>query len=255
MKKLLALVIFLLFLLLVWLSWGWYKDTVVCCPEAPAAVVYGPLIFECDGTGVITSEGWPEKKREILNARQAGKKLLLVGPYFGSEDPSMGTARAEAVKALFTELEPDMIVTDTRLGGDCEATKTNMLHELRYGWVFRNENIIQDLDRTLVFYKYDSDIEVKTPNVEPYFNELSEFLKRTGDRALITGHTDSDGEDAYNMELGLKRAEEYKAHLVSLGVDPSKLDTESKGESEPIRPNDTPENKQMNRRVEIHIIE
>lgn len=255
MKKLLALLLFLLFLLLVWFSWGWYKETVVCCPEEPAAVVYGPLIFDCAGTGVITSEGWPEKKQEILDARQEGKKLLLVGPYFGQEDPSMGVARAEAVKALFTELDPDMIVTDSRNGGDCEATKTNMLHELRYGWVFRNEDIIQHLDRTIVFYEYDSDIEVKTPNVEPFFNELSQFLIDTKDRIRVVGHTDSDGTDEYNMELGMKRAEEYKAHLVSLGVDPAQIDVESRGESEPMRPNDSLENKRMNRRVEIHVIE
>ena len=40
MKKALAFLPFLLFLLLVWLAWGWYKDTVVCCPEEepPVAV-------------------------------------------------------------------------------------------------------------------------------------------------------------------------------------------------------------------------
>lgn len=167
----------------------------------------------------------------------------------------MGTARAEAVKALFTELDAEMILTDTRSGGDCEETRTNMLHELRYGWVVRNEEVVQHLDRTMVFYQYDSDIEVKTPKVTAFFNELSEFLKQSGSRVRLVGHTDSDGEDAYNLELGMKRAEGYKAHLISLGVAATQIDTESKGETEPLRPNDTPENKQMNRRVEIHIIE
>jgi len=84
---------------------------------------------------------------------------------------------------------------------------------------------------------------------------VAEFLQETGDRILLTGHTDSDGEADYNMELGMKRAEEYKAHLVSLGVDASQIEVTSKGESDPWMPNDSPENKQRNRRVTIQIIE
>jgi len=72
---------------------------------------------------------------------------------------------------------------------------------------------------------------------------------------MITGHTDNDGEEEYNMELGLRRAAEHKAHLVSLGVDESKISIQSKGETMPYQPNDSPENKKMNRLVEIHIIE
>jgi TRAP-type C4-dicarboxylate transport system permease small subunit len=33
MKKFLALLVFILFLLLLWFGWGWYKDTVLCCPD------------------------------------------------------------------------------------------------------------------------------------------------------------------------------------------------------------------------------
>jgi outer membrane protein OmpA-like peptidoglycan-associated protein len=256
MKKALALLLFLLFLLLVWLAWGWYKDTVVCCPEEEPAVVvqYGPLVFDCATGEVITNELWPEKKQEILSARVAGKKLLLVGPYFGSEDPSEGVARAEKVKALFTELSPDDIVVGRRPVDDCEGTKANMLHELQFKWVTRNDDVIELYDRTAILYKYDSDQELVTPAVEAFSREVSEYIKETGDRVLLVGHTDSDGEEAYNVELGMKRAEEYKAHLMALGVDESKIEVQSAGESDPAVPNDSPENKQRNRRVTIQII-
>ncbi len=255
MKKALAFLLFLLFLLLVWLAWGWYKDTVACCEETVAEVQYGPLIFDCATDGVITNDLWPDKKQEILAARIAGKKLLLVGPYFEGEDPAMGKARAEKVKALFTEVPAEDILTDARPAGDCEASKSDVLHELRYKWVTRNDDVIEYYDRTAILYRYDSDIEIVTPAVEAFSREVAEFLQETGDRILLTGHTDSDGEEDYNMELGMKRAEEYKAHLMELGVDPAQIDVVSKGESEPAVPNDSPENKQRNRRVTIHIIE
>lgn len=256
MKKTLAFLLLLLFLILAWFSWKWYKETVACCGDvAPVSVQYGPLIFDCSNGEVITNDLWPEKKREILAARTDGKKLLLVGPYFGSESEEAGITRAEKVKALFTELSSDDIFTAARNGGDCEGTKENMLHELQYKWITRNDDVIEHFDKTMVFYKYDSDEEITNENVVAYFDELAALLKSTGDKIIITGHTDSDGDEAYNMELGLKRAKEHKNHLVGLGVDESQISVDSKGETMPIRPNDTEENKQMNRRVEIQIIE
>lgn len=256
MKKVLALLLFLLFLLLVWLAWGWYRDTVACCEETPppaAAVQYGPLIFDCTSDGVITHEGWPGKKQEILAAREEGKKLLLSGPYFGDENPSVGVARAEKVKALFTELPPDDILVESRPGGDCEASRTSMLHGLRYGWVTRNEDVIESLDEVAILYRYDSDQEIMTPAVEAYSAKLADLLRTGGGRAILTGHTDADGQPEYNLELGMKRAREFKDHLVRLGVDESRIEVRSKGETEPVAPNDTEEGKQKNRRVTVRI--
>lgn len=257
MKKTLAFLLLLLFLILAWFSWKWYKETVVCCADEPAplSVQYGPLIFDCDTGEVITNDLWPGKKREILVERSTGKKLLLVGPYFGSESEQVGIDRANQVKALFTELPSEDIFTKARKGGDCESSKTNMLHELKYKWITRNDDVIEYLDKTMIFYKYDSDKEISNDNVLNYFVELSEFLKSTGDQIMITGHTSSEGEDAYNQELGLKRAQEYKEHLISLGVNENRISIQSMGETMPIASNDTEEGRRMNRRVEVHITE
>jgi outer membrane protein OmpA-like peptidoglycan-associated protein len=67
----------------------------------------------------------------------------------------------------------------------------------------------------------------------------------------VRGHTDSDGADAYNLQLSTARADAYVAALTELGIDPGRLVTEGVGEAEPIAPNDTPENKAKNRRVEF----
>ena len=129
-----------------------------------------------------------------------------------------------------------------------------MLHELQYKWVTRNDDVIELYDRTAILYRYDSDQEIVTPAVEAFSREVADYIAETGDRVLLTGHTDSDGEPDYNVELGMKRAEEYKQHLMSLGVDESRIEVNSVGESDPAVPNDSPENKQRNRRVTIQII-
>lgn len=51
---------------------------------------------------------------------------------------------------------------------------------------------------------------------------------------LVTGHADRIGSDAYNMQLSQRRADAVKDYLVEQGVDPARIQTASKGESEPV---------------------
>ncbi len=68
----------------------------------------------------------------------------------------------------------------------------------------------------------------------------------------IQGHTDSDGDDAYNKDLSERRAAAVKDYLVeTFDIDPDRLQTAGFGESQPVADNSTPEGKQQNRRVEL----
>ena len=71
-------------------------------------------------------------------------------------------------------------------------------------------------------------------------------------RVKIIGHTDADGSDADNLALSKKRAESVKASLgKDFGIDASRLETDGKGESQPVDKNTTAEGKANNRRVEF----
>ena len=70
---------------------------------------------------------------------------------------------------------------------------------------------------------------------------------------LIVGHTDSVGTDAYNQDLSQRRSQAASAYLQSLGVPASRLQTQGRGESEPIESNDTDAGRARNRRVEVAI--
>lgn len=71
-------------------------------------------------------------------------------------------------------------------------------------------------------------------------------------RVMIVGHTDSDGADDANQELSLKRAIAIKHALSSdFKINDSRMETDGKGESEPLLPNSNSVNKANNRRVEF----
>jgi outer membrane protein OmpA-like peptidoglycan-associated protein len=83
--------------------------------------------------------------------------------------------------------------------------------------------------------------------------EMANVLKEYSDlKVKIVGHTDADGKDDSNLDLSKRRAAAVKAALANeFGIDESRMETDGKGESEPIDKNDTPAGKANNRRVEF----
>lgn len=68
----------------------------------------------------------------------------------------------------------------------------------------------------------------------------------------IVGHTDSDGADAANLDLSIRRGASVKNELVkNFGIDASRIESDGLGEIQPVAANDTPVNKALNRRVEF----
>lgn len=95
------------------------------------------------------------------------------------------------------------------------------------------------------------------PESTPTLEEIGRMLEEHPDlRLRIEGHTDSDGEEAYNRELSERRAAAVERYLVERrGVDEARLETAGLGESQPVADNSTPEGKQHNRRVELVMLE
>jgi outer membrane protein OmpA-like peptidoglycan-associated protein len=69
--------------------------------------------------------------------------------------------------------------------------------------------------------------------------------------AQIGGHTDNQGARGYNMKLSARRAEAVKAWLVAKGIAASRITTAGYGDTHPLVPNTSDENRARNRRVEL----
>lgn len=88
--------------------------------------------------------------------------------------------------------------------------------------------------------------------IKAYREQAKAELSST-DKIKITGYTDSTGPSDFNKKLSLRRAEAVRAYLVSIGVDPSKLEIVGEGEDKPVADNGTKEGRAKNRRVEIEV--
>lgn len=89
----------------------------------------------------------------------------------------------------------------------------------------------------------------------PILAIVGEALKNVDNPVVIEGHTDSDPiatpQFPSNWELASFRSSAVLRYLESIGIPASRMVSESYADTEPIAPNDTPEGKAKNRRVEI----
>ena len=100
---------------------------------------------------------------------------------------------------------------------------------------------------------FDTNSDVIRPESTPTLTDIGEMLNAHGDLALIIeGHTDSEGDADYNLDLSKRRAAAVVRYLVdAYGVSADRLAAEGLGESAPVGDNSTPEGRQQNRRVEL----
>lgn len=83
-------------------------------------------------------------------------------------------------------------------------------------------------------------------------NQIVDILKENPTYGLqISGHTDNTGDNTRNLNLSAQRAKTCYDYLVQKGISPDRLDFVGYGEDRPIATNDTPQGRQLNRRVEF----
>lgn len=100
---------------------------------------------------------------------------------------------------------------------------------------------------------FDVNSDKLRPQSAGTLKEIAGIMTENPDLKIkIVGHTDADGADAANLDLSKRRAASVKNALSSAyGIDAARMETDGKGEKEPIAPNDSGTNKALNRRVEF----
>ena len=101
---------------------------------------------------------------------------------------------------------------------------------------------------------FDTDSAVVRPGLYAEIDRVAGVLVNYPDTLIrVEGHTDSRGSEEYNLDLSIRRAESVRSLLLQRNVADSRIEMIGYGETIPVANNDTPEGRQMNRRVEIKV--
>jgi outer membrane protein OmpA-like peptidoglycan-associated protein len=92
------------------------------------------------------------------------------------------------------------------------------------------------------------------PGFDSTMDKLADVVVRYGKTSLtVVGHTDNVGSNDYNQKLSERRARAVAQYFESKRVNPMRLATSGKGESQPVASNSSESGRQANRRVEIYV--
>lgn len=104
-----------------------------------------------------------------------------------------------------------------------------------------------------IYFEFDRDELMPRSYVELF--KLLGLMRQYPKMSIeIIGHTDSVGEDVYNMDLSKRRAEAVVKYLVDNKVATGRVKARGAGEKSPIASNDTDEGRRLNRRVEFVVL-
>ncbi len=112
---------------------------------------------------------------------------------------------------------------------------------------------LQQLVSSLIHF--DNDSSVITSASANRLNRVSAYVVASDrfDKVVVSGHTDDNASQAYNLKLSERRAIATSDYMEGQGVDPEMFELHAFGESLPARLNDSAENRAFNRRVHVDL--
>ena len=131
------------------------------------------------------------------------------------------------IKEGYKEIHKDLYLVPIEIG---QIVRLNNVFFDFDKWELRPESFVE-LDRVVKLLKENPAIEIE-----------------------MSAHTDSYGSDEYNFKLSDNRARSVMEYILSKGISTERIISHGYGETVPVAPNDTPENRQLNRRVEFKIL-
>ena len=188
---------------------------------------------------------------------------------------SFGNSVVAALGALSRLSTGTLVVTDREVKLSGDALHEGAAADIRAGlgkdfpknWQYKPEITVKPaagpVDGTVcqqlfseLLTKSKIRFEPKRATIDPDSAGLLDHLIETALRCPnatieVAGHTDSDGEDAFNQALSEKRAQAVIDYLVKAGLPADRFTAVGYGSTQPVAGNDTDEGKAQNRRIEF----
>ncbi|MFK7750597.1 MAG: OmpA family protein [Kordia sp.] len=238
-------------------------DTVTIIKEVPVKKTLTFLPFSisknANNVSLIDSVSNPlQEFFDYLNTHQ--KEELIVTSFFSKDESgTVALSRNEILKERLADfgINTDRVVLQTKQEDFQFSSANDYDKGFAYEYQKMSAERIKMLDESIaskiLYAAFGSKTFTPDNTLNTYTIELKSYLAKYPSKTVeIIGHTDSNGDAAANLWFGKERAKSVMQYFISQGIDANKLTISSKGETEPIAPNDK-EGQRLNRRIEINI--
>ncbi len=217
-----------------------------------------PFYFGFGTSEIHIQESFERYVDSLRSSMGPNDKLRITGLLSVEEakmNKSLGTLRAEALsKAL--AIDADRIILESKTVDHLSLGQRSV----EVNRISGESSIVQhavpstgDINQhSTIYFPFNSTDKLDDARVEVFLDGIARRVQGTGERILLIGHTDQIGSRRYNYALGDRRAKSIKYYLVSRGVNPQRIITQSRGELNLVDDGDSTAN--VNRRTEVKLL-
>ena len=209
----------------------------------------------------------PYLKDSLLNylSNNYAEELYVIGKLNESEadlnnSKNLGIARANSLKKELIALgvQPSKIKTFSKTNSFTYNKNNSYWNgiELKFNTIKQTaiDSIESIISNKTLYIDFEKDVLISSEKLENYTQLLKQYLSKNPNKTIeIIGHTDNRGYFENNYIIGLNRANKLKDYFISKNIDINKIETSSKGESQPIADKRTEEGRAKNKRIQILI--
>ena len=185
---------------------------------------------------------WVKVSGEFQSETNAS--FLIIGNFFPDSLTASKIASPNSLKYAYYYIDDILVKKEPPFLDIPDENKIITWEPIEEGKVIRLKNIFFDIDEAELLPHSHIEMQKLLFLLHSYPNMIIE----------ISGHTDIDGNDEYNLQLSTRRARAVVEYLISDGISSHRTLYNGYGRSRPIAENNTAQGKQLNRRVEFLIL-
>lgn len=177
--------------------------------------------------------------------------------FISNRDGYLADLYSSRIRKAATQEEENLLAENKRREEEeLEAERRRREAEARLKEKENKEEIVLDRIYPLtvsIYFAFDS-YSLSDESKQKLREIFEKYTDGEDVRVELIGHTDAIGTPQYNERLSVNRAKAAEEFLLSSGLAEERVQTEGRGENEPVAPNETAEGRRQNRRVKIVVV-
>lgn len=207
-----------------------------------------PTISMIQDSALTKETGYWETARQEYRAKSS-ERYLTIGNFFDNKTTHHYFIRFNPVQQIMLEKSAYYYIDEVNVT-PLFNTRRNQITEIITE--FDEDQTVLDRDYILRHIQFEFDQSIlQSSSFAELDGVVSWLMKNPSVRITLSGHTDDQGSDQYNLTLSINRAEAVANYFVRKGISAERIETSGFGKSKPIMHVVTEEARQLNRRVEI----